>query len=59
MVENISRIYKFIIYKKAINDLTYKKIWQETIKKELQNLKNHHTCKYIKLPLSYKIINLK
>ena len=54
-----SKIRKPTIYDKAINDLIYGRRWREAIEEELQNLKNHQTCKYDELFPRQKAIELK
>lgn len=45
-----SRIYKPKTYEEAINDPIHSRKWKEAIKKKIQNLENHQTWEYNRLP---------
>ncbi len=59
ITEYSSKIYEPTSYEKATNDPVHDKRWQEAIKEELQNLKNHQTWEYNKLLSDRKAIGSK
>ncbi len=59
MTEANSKIHKPGSYNKAVNDSIHGRCWRETIKEELQNLKNHQTWEYEELPPGRKAIGSK
>ncbi len=59
ITESGSKIYKPISYKKAVSYQIHGWCWQKAIEDELQNLENHQTWEYNKLPLGRKAIGSK
>lgn len=59
MTKFSSKISKPISYNEAVNDLIHGRRWQEAIEDKLQNLENHQTWEYDKLPLEQKAIRSK
>ncbi len=41
IIKSNSKIYKLLSYNEIVNNPIYDHKWRESIKKELQNLKNH------------------
>lgn len=54
-----SKVHKPTIYKKVVSDPEHICQWRKVVKEELQNLKNHHTCKYDQLLANQRTIRLK
>lgn len=51
-----SKVHKPAIYKEVISDPIYSRRWKETIKEEIQNLEDHHTWEYNRLPHGRKAV---
>ena len=45
-----SKVYKLATYNEAISVPIYDRQWRKAIEEELQNLKQHNTWEYDKLP---------
>lgn len=59
MTKSISKIHEPTSYDEAVNDPIHGRRWREAIEDELQNLENHQTWEYDKLPLGRKAIGSK
>lgn len=59
MTKSSSKIHEPTSYNDAINDPIYGCRWREAIEEELQNLENHQTWEYNKLPQGRKAIGSK
>lgn len=59
MTETSSKIYEPKTYNETVKDPIHGRQWREAIEEELQNLENHQTWVYDKLPPSRKAIGSK
>lgn len=59
MTESSSKIHEPQSYDEAVNDPIHGRRWREAIEDELQNLENHQTWEYDKLPPNRKAVGSK
>ena len=59
IIETSSKVYKLKTYNKVIANLIHNTRWQQSIKKEINNLKIYHTWKYKKLLENKMVIRYK
>lgn len=54
-----SIVYKPLTYEQAVSDPIHGRRWKEAIEEEIQNLENHHTWEYDRLPADRKAVGSK
>lgn len=59
MTETVSKIYEPKTYDETLIYLIHSQCWRKVVEEELQNLENHQTWVYDKLPPNRKTIGLK
>lgn len=59
IIESSNKIHKPKLYEEAVNNPVHRQQWREVIEEELQNLENHQTWIYNKLPHDRKVVGSK